>query len=474
MLADRYSLTEPLGSGAMGQVWRAWDTALGRAVAVKLLAAPAGDTTAVQLIMQEAHAAARLTHANIAALYDFGHTADGRPFLVMELVNGRSLADLLAAEGRLAWQRAADLGAQAARALAAAHAAGVQHCDIKPANLLVTDDGMLKVVDFGIAQLTDHATATAGQYDAPMLGTPAYIAPEQALRHPAGPAADLYALGCVLYETLAGQPPFACADAAQVLYRHVHETPHQLDTIRPDAPPQLSALVHALLAKDPADRPYDATDVARQLQATAEAPAAAATQVLPPISDATAPLPPIADTPAPVGARSSSRGRPSQRDRRLPIAVGALLVAGAGLLTVLLLLVGTDDDGDTTAASSATPSVSSATTQSEEPSSPPPATSASPTASATVEPVSAPNPTTLSSELTAAIAAQSGNMDPALYRESQKRAAEIEKKVQEGKTNEAADKASDLSQRLSEAQQKDKWGGDTQIMQLLAQLSASG
>ncbi|KPI14867.1 serine/threonine protein kinase [Actinobacteria bacterium OK006] len=328
-------------------------------MAVKLLTPPAADPSAGQYSMDEAQATARLTHAGIAALYDFGHAADGRPFLVMELVEGHSLAEILLTEVQLASDRVADLGAQAARALAAAHAAGVLRRDVKPANLLVAHDGTVKVVDFGIAQVTDHIPLPDG---ALVLGTAAYTAPELALHHPAGPASDLYGLGCVLYELLAGQPPFPGGDAAQVLYRHVHEQPSRLADVRPDASPELLRAVEALLAKNPADRPQSAAEAARRLQAPlAQATAdQEGTQMLPPVGDVTAPLPPLAD----LATHDSAPGEPRASRRRaeraprvpLPLLVGGLVAVGALLLTVFFLLLGGGDDaGSTTAASTESP-----------------------------------------------------------------------------------------------------------------------
>ncbi|WP_344386828.1 serine/threonine-protein kinase [Streptomyces vastus] len=461
-------MIEPLGSGGMGQVWRAWDSALGREVAVKLLAASAGDEGAAERFRHEAHTAARLTHANIAAVYDFGHAAGGRPFLVMELVRGHSLAELLDARGWLEWEQAADLGAQAARALAAAHAAGVVHRDVKPANLLLSDDGVLKVVDFGIAQLTEHAVADGS----PAVGTAAYTAPEQALRHPVGPAADLYALGCVLYELLAGQPPFPGQDIAGVLYRHVHEHPAPLEGIRTDAPPHLVRTVHALLAKNPADRPGDAVDTARHLAAVAAEAPAQATQMLPPVGDATASLPAIS---VPADGSPPSRRRPRQGARPpLPLVLGGLVAVGGGLLAVLFLLVGGDRSEDT----DSSPPASSASPATSEPAasslSPVPTRSPSPTPAPSVKRAATQDPAALARQLSAALAAQSGSMKPDLYRDAQKKAAEINKKVQEGETGKAADKARDLRQRLADAQQKGRWSGDSQVMQLLNQLAASG
>ncbi|MET8956643.1 serine/threonine-protein kinase [Streptomyces sp. NPDC004393] len=505
LLADRYSLTEPLGSGGMAQVWRAWDTSLSRNVAVKLLTAPAADPSAGQYFMDEAQATARLTHAGIAALYDFGHATDGRPFLVMELVEGHSLAEILLTEGQLASDRVADLGAQVARALAAAHAAGVLHRDVKPANLLVTDDGTVKVVDFGIAQVTDHIPLPDG---APVLGTAAYTAPELALHHPAGPASDLYGLGCALYELLTGQPPFTGGDAAQVLYRHVHEQPARLTDIRPDASPELLRAVEALLAKNPADRPQSAAEAARRLQAPLLQATAdqEGTQILPPVGDVTAPLPPIADGAVQDGAPGEPRAsrRRVQRAPRvpLPLLVGGLVAVGALLLTGFFLLLGGGDVGgsatvasqesraastaDTSepdgeaSSSSAQPSPAASTptaAASATPSATPSATgSATPsrTPSPTVKQAVAQDPATLSRQLIGALAGQSGNMAQDVYNNAQKQAAQIDQKIQQSSTAQAADKAQALDKFLSDAQKKGKWGGNTQIMQLLAQLAALG
>ncbi|MFC7380595.1 serine/threonine-protein kinase [Sphaerisporangium rhizosphaerae] len=262
LLAARYRLDEPLGRGGMGEVWRATDEVLNRPVAVKLLLAEAVGSSAATRFRQEAQATARLNHANVVSVYDFGQAGD-RLFLVMELIEGHSLAGHLAAAGRLAVDEVVRIGAQAATGLAAAHRLGVVHRDIKPANLLLTADGAVKVVDFGIARLADQAAAALTGTGL-IIGTSAYLAPERALGRDAGPASDLYALGCVLYELLTGRPPFRADGPTALLYQHVQVPPTPPGEVRRDVPSALDDLLMRLLAKEPDDRPT-ADQVAHRL-----------------------------------------------------------------------------------------------------------------------------------------------------------------------------------------------------------------
>jgi serine/threonine-protein kinase len=214
----------------MSVVWRGYDDVLGRPVAVKLLAPQwATDADFRARVRREARAAARLSHPNITNVYDYGEAADGTPYVVMELVDGQSLAHRLAA-GPLPWRSAARVAAQVASALAAAHAQGLVHRDVTPANVMLSRTGV-KVVDFGIA-------AVAGERDRTVMGTPAYLAPEQRAGSPAQPASDVYALGLVLYHCVTGQ------------------VPHQVNLGR--LPSELSSLIRACLASDPATRPSSA------------------------------------------------------------------------------------------------------------------------------------------------------------------------------------------------------------------------
>ena len=252
LAAGRYRLVELLGRGAMGEVWRAQDTALERDVAVKLLLEHTAAPDAAERFRREAQTAAQLNHPNVVAAYDFGEE-DGRGYLVMELVPGRSLRDELAERGPLGVEQARRFAGQAAIGLAAAHAHGVVHRDVKPGNLLLTADDTVKVADFGIARAAISATSaltTTGE----MLGPTAYLAPERGMGGEAAPASDVYALGCVLYEMLCGHPPFA-GEPAAVVYQHVDAAPQPPSGLRPDIPEALADFTLLMLAKDSAARP---------------------------------------------------------------------------------------------------------------------------------------------------------------------------------------------------------------------------
>ncbi|MFI8993367.1 serine/threonine-protein kinase [Streptomyces sp. NPDC053542] len=267
LTADRYRLLEVLGRGGMGEVWRAEDTTLGREVAVKLLLERTAVPQAVERFRQEARTAAALNHPHVLAVYDFGEDEyEDRCYLVMELVEGHSLRDALAErDGPLEIDEACRIAGQAAAGLAAAHRAGVVHRDIKPGNLLLSGDGV-KVADFGIARATGAAASaltTTGQ----VLGTLAYLAPERGMGRSAGPEADVYALGCVLYEMLCGRPPYATDDVpAVVMYQHVGAAPVPPRQHRAEVPAAVEELVLRMLAKDPAARPT-AAEAARSLGA---------------------------------------------------------------------------------------------------------------------------------------------------------------------------------------------------------------
>ncbi|MEV6108744.1 protein kinase [Streptomyces sp. NPDC051940] len=270
-LAGRYRLDARLGRGGMGEVWRGFDASLDRDVAVKLLPdAPAEDET-VARFRREALIGARLQHPGITVVHDVGRH-DDRLFLVMELLHGSDLAALLArSPGGLPVPEAVTLAAQAAEALAAAHAGQVVHRDLKPANLFLLADGRLKVCDFGIARAGDLSTAlTATGW---MIGTPPYMAPEQWRGEPVDARCDLYALGCVVFELLTGSPPFGNdAHPLAVMRRHVEDAPPRLRERRPDAPAALDRLVGRLLAKDPRGRPESADAVAVALRELGGAP----------------------------------------------------------------------------------------------------------------------------------------------------------------------------------------------------------
>ncbi|MEE2041453.1 serine/threonine-protein kinase [Nocardiopsis sp. CT-R113] len=256
VLSDRYRLEEQVGSGGMGTVWKATDTLLNRPVAVKLLhPSQMAEPTARERFRTEGRITAGLSHPGIAQVFDYGEE-DGRAFLIMELVVGNPLSQVLREEGHLSPDQTLDFVCQAAKALAAAHARGVVHRDIKPGNLLVTPNGQLKLTDFGIARGDMSVTLTQTGM---VMGTAQYISPEQASGRPATSASDLYALGVVAYECLAGTPPFTGDSPIALALAHTRDEPPELPD---DIPADIDDLVTSLLLKEPEDRPGSASEVA--------------------------------------------------------------------------------------------------------------------------------------------------------------------------------------------------------------------
>jgi len=264
MIADRYEPIEQIGTGGMATVWRAKDTLLGRFVAIKrLLPHLAGDPVAAQRFNREAQAAAGLSHPGIVTVFDSGEDDEG-PFIVLELIEGRTVADHLAETGPLDPATVVAIVSQVASALDHAHAQGVVHRDIKPANLILEAGGRARLADFGIARtIEDPATITAS---GELVGTITYLAPEILSGQPATPVSDVYSLGAVAYELLAGRPPYQAETPAALLDAVRQGAPPSLRGMAPD---QMAAAVSSAMARDPAARPATAGELAATMVGSA-------------------------------------------------------------------------------------------------------------------------------------------------------------------------------------------------------------
>jgi len=362
-LADRYELQALIATGGMGQVWRAHDALLGRVVAIKVLRSEyTGDPTFVARFRAEAQHAALLAHRNIATVHDYGEVpaedgAEHLAYLVMELVEGEPLSTVLARECRLGVPATLDLLYQTASALAAAHAAGVVHRDIKPGNVLVGDDGIVKITDFGIAwSASDVPLTQTGQ----VVGTAHYLSPEQAGGGKASPASDVYALGMIAYECLAGRRAFEGENAIQIALRQINDVP---DPLPADVPDPVRSLIGRALLKDPSQRFPDGAafrDAVADVLAGRDVPAPPPPVL--PIEPSTTPF--AAVGPAVDQAWPSVGYHPRRRWRRALVPAAALLagaVIGVGALqflggpgTPVSVASGTSAGGGAAAGTSAT------------------------------------------------------------------------------------------------------------------------
>ena len=288
-LSDRYRLVAHLARGGMADVYDAEDLLLNRHVAIKILHPNfAADQAFVTRFRREAQAAANLSHPNIVSIFDWGQE-DDTYYMVMELIEGRTLREILKSEGALLPRRSAEIAAEAAAALEVAHQAGVFHRDVKPGNIMITADGGVKVTDFGIARALDDSeelTKTGA-----VIGTATYFSPEQAQGLPADGRSDIYSLGVVLYEMLAGRPPFTGESPVAVAYQHVSEYAPTAIQVSSEVPEELSIVVETAMAKSPDDRYQRASDLrtdllaylsGRQPAVVGAAAAAAATALVPP------------------------------------------------------------------------------------------------------------------------------------------------------------------------------------------------
>lgn len=316
-VAGRYRVERRLGEGAMARVDLAHDAELGRPVAIKVLAGHLADDRELrERFVREGRLAARLAHPHVVAVYDAGEE-DGRPYIVMEYVDGETLAELVRRRGALPPAEAVGLARQALAGLEHAHAAGLVHRDLKPGNLLLRGDGTLKIADFGIARAMEVTGLTeAGT----VLGTAAYLAPEQARGEQVGPPADVYSLAAVLYELLTGRPPRQVASLAE-LDEHAAEPIRPVRDLEPAVPPELEDTVMRALAARPEHRP-SAAELRTGLDAWAK-------------PGSPSPEPPTAVMPA---SRPPRRGIP-----RLPLLL--LAVAAAGTLAGYGLVAALGDDG---------------------------------------------------------------------------------------------------------------------------------
>jgi serine/threonine-protein kinase len=318
----------------MGEVWQATDLVIGRTVAIKILKDEyLGDPGFLERFRAEARHAALVNHEGIANVFDYGEE-DGSAFLVMELVPGEALSTILEREHILAPDRVLDIVAQTANALHAAHSAGLVHRDIKPGNLLITPDGRVKITDFGIARIADQVPLTAtGQ----VMGTVQYLSPEQASGHPASPTTDIYSLGIVAYEALAGRRPFTGESQVAIAMAQINETPPELPVTISEP---VRNLVYSCIAKSPADRPASAAHLARAAQALRRGDVAGAATSVPGIigagslasaAGANYGNPTTATRVLSVGAGGAAATPPTPTKRRNPwtwplIALVALLV----------------------------------------------------------------------------------------------------------------------------------------------------
>jgi eukaryotic-like serine/threonine-protein kinase len=454
LVNGRYQLHTMLGRGGMASVWAGIDTRLDRPVAVKLLdGAARADPMVVQRLDREARTVAGLAHPSIVAVYDVG-TDSGVPYLVMELVDGESLQHRLA-RGPIDVCDAVGIARQTCDALAAAHGAGVVHCDVTPDNILLTRTGAVKVCDFGIARLqratqvhrTGSTTAIVPSTSAGStvtVGTCEYMAPEQATGDQVSSRTDLYALGCVLYAMLAGHPPFTGDSPKQVMWRQVHEAPVPVRSLRRDVPADLDAAVMQLLAKRPADRPGGAAAFGARL---AGLPAVALAPTLRPDPATAVDQPPsVARAAAAVLTRTkvvptldAPNWQPPERSglRIGPLGIAAVAVGTAIITAVLVALFAVRPQARPTVLSG-TPTTSAA---------------ASPTASLGVAPSRGSVDAVRSAIQAQALA---GELNGDAADELMRIVDDLGRAIGRGRTRDIVRAMNDLRDRLNELQNNDK------------------
>jgi eukaryotic-like serine/threonine-protein kinase len=340
VLADRYEIDSILGEGGMARVYRGTDNVLGRTVAVKVLASQyARDETSVTRFRREAQSAASLNHPNVVSVYDTG-SDDGVHWIVMEYLEGRTLREVIDEDGPLSPEHAAKVARDVSLALATAHEKGLVHRDVKPANIMITPSGETKVMDFGIARAvtsTGDPTLTKTGF---VMGTAAYLSPEQAEGKPVDARSDIYSLGCVVYEMLTAQPPFDGDSPVAVAGKHLSEEPEPISQVNPAVPREVEAVIARAMRKDPGERYQDAREMADDLgrAVTGELPVGAAA------SAATEPVQrPGGDTRVLPAAVPEPLRESFRRTPWLPAAlIGTMLAVLAVVAAFLLFRGGTE------------------------------------------------------------------------------------------------------------------------------------
>ncbi len=349
----RYRLEEVLGYGGMAAVYRAQDDELERTVAIKLLAEHlATDESFRERFLREARMAARLSHPNIVQVFDAGQD-DGRPYIVMEFIDGTTLADEVASRGRIQAPRVVDLALQVCGGLEHAHAAGLVHRDVKPGNLLVGRDGTVKIADFGIARA---AEATQMTQIGSVLGTAAYLSPEQAAGERVTAAADIYSLGVVLYELLTGQTPYTFESLAELAVKQREHPIRPLRELEPGVPEALEAAVMRCLARNPSYRPASAAELARELAVAS-------------------PEPPTETVPSPSGVRATQVAttplrRAPRRHFALPgrgMWLGLAAIALLAAAIIALAVAASGDEASPDASRPASPPAADTVARSDDP-----------------------------------------------------------------------------------------------------------